>query len=229
MNKIVLGAVAGALAFTSISAQDEVADVEFAANETAVVESSYDSVYAFLGIGGSFLESKARLVDWSRNHDTNRFVGVIGLGGGKAFNGKFYAGAEALLDWGKTDKKTLYQDNGAEWGQSKSNGLRPAIALRLGYVCPNNFLAYLKFAGVWSKASLEGPNANGVRTKKNINKFVPEIDLGVEKAFCKKFSTRIEAGYVWRAKQTNCIIDNLTVEANKGWNVRALVAYNIKY
>lgn len=228
MNKIVLSAVAGTLAFTSISAQDEVADVEFAANETAVVESSYDNVYALLGIGGSFLKSEYRAGNLSENKNANRFVGVIGLGVGKAFNGKFYAGVEALSDWGKTIKETFYQ-NGAEVGNYKSNGLRPAIALRFGYVCPNDFLAYLKFAGVWSKASFECLNDNNVWTKKNINKFVPEIDLGVEKAFCKKFSTRIEAGYVWRAKQTNCVFDGLTIEANKGWNVRALVAYNIKY
>ena len=48
------------------------------------------------------------------------------------------------------------------------------------------------------------------------------LGLGVEKALCKKFSARLEGDY-------NCGGKKGSVKFNKGFTIRALAAYNIKY
>jgi hypothetical protein len=58
------------------------------------------------------------------------------------------------------------------------------------------------------------------------------LGLGAEKAFCKKFSAAVEADYNFGWKQKIAdknLKDEQDVRFNKGWNVRALVKYNVKY
>ena len=56
------------------------------------------------------------------------------------------------------------------------------------------------------------------------------LGLGAEKAFCKKFSAALEADYNFGWKQKiKTSAGEKDVRFNKGWNVRALVKYNVKY
>ena len=233
MKKVLLSA-ACAVAF---SANAGVAE-EVVVAETA--QSVFSSIYAGLGIGGSFLESND--VEY-KNKDkkdakdklkANRFIGSFVLGAGKVFSNNVYAGAEFMMDFTKNKKKEWEIDGGKIEG--KVGGFVPQLNVKVGYVFKNNVLAYGKLGCAWTKASVKpfkksGNDWNEVKDKgmsKTKAAFV--LGLGAEKAFCKKFSAAVEADYNFGCKQK---IDNgfgeKDVRFNKGWNVRALVKYNVKY
>ncbi|GHT92796.1 hypothetical protein FACS1894122_07100 [Alphaproteobacteria bacterium] len=231
MNKVLLSAAAGSL-FCSVgfvnadhsvvSVHEEPVVVEQPSEpEPAPVEAAYvcplTGFYVTAGIGGSFYKHKAEGgITESPNH--NRFIGVLGLGGGKAFDGGFYAGLEALFDFGSSSRK----------GGVKISAVSPSLGLRLGYFNRNaETLFYTKVAA--SHSSVDASTVNNPDLHDKISKIAPAVALGVEKAFTKKISGRLEGEYRFGSKRT--LREGTPTEtkhkAAKGWNVRALVSYNI--
>ena len=195
------------------------------ADETVVVEeviaesNAFDSVYGGLGLGGNFFKAKIKDLDNEKiaSEKFNRFMGSAVLGAGKAYKGKYYIGAEFLVDFMKGKEKSFKDD--AYDCTVKSNGFHPALALRFGYVFDNTNLVYGKFGGMWSKIKLNNKTTNESESK---SKIAPTLALGFEKAFCKKFSVCVEPEYSFGYKAGKS-------KLNKGWNVRALVKYNLGY
>ena len=202
MKKVMLSAAVCAMAFSAN------ADV---ASEVEVIEaaqtSAFSSIYGGLGIGGSFL----KFADGDLK--ANRFMGSFVLGGGKVFNNNVYVGGEFLADFMKNKK---WEDNK---GNAESKGFMPQIDLKVGYAFKNNSLVYGKLGCAWSKVSLYDKSEDESESKTKAS-FV--LGLGAEKAFCKKFSAAVEGDYNFGWKWND-------VRNNKGWTVRALVKYNVKY
>lgn len=209
MKKVILSAAMG-LAMFSASAED----VVVAAANDAATEAAFDGMYFGLGLGGSFLKAKEDVTIQgvtTRVFDkkSNSFIGSAVFGGGKTFKDKFYVGAETMLDFGKSTIKI---------GAGKADLRRfvtPELAARIGYVNTNTMF-YGKVGAVFAKIGVK-------------NKVLPALGLGVERAFCKKFSARLEGEYVFPAKFDNKIgNDGFKTRAGNGFNVRALVSYNVK-
>ena len=243
MKKVLLSA-ACAVAF---SANAGVAE-EVVVAETA--QPAFSSVYAGLGIGGSFLKSddityatEAEVASGkfkskktaNLTPKANRFIGSFVLGAGKVFKNNVYAGAEFMMDFTKNKKLEFTGKGNAGTkaapvvgdlkGEVKIGGFIPQINVKAGYVFKNNTLAYAKLGCAWTKVSsnfvvTKGTNKNEVSHSKTKASFV--LGLGAEKAFCKKFSAALEGDYNFGWKENG-------VRFNKGWNVRALVKYNVKY
>lgn len=212
MKKILLSAAVGSLFFTAnadqtvVTAHEEPAIVVEQAPE--VCECPFGGLYLGLGIGGSFLKHDADL-------KANRFIGTVALGGGKVFKEKYYLGLEGMMDFTKQKKKEFTEDGHKI--QAKTSGCIPSIGIRLGYVY-NTWLVYGKISA--SHASFE---VNDFTENENfsVKKFAPALALGVEKAFCKKFTARLEGDWRFASKKEG-------TSTNKGFTVRALVAYNVK-
>ena len=205
MKKVALSAAVCAMAFSAN------ADVE---------TSAFNSIYGGLGIGGSFLESNVHYTNADgkdKKVKANRVIGSAVLGGGKVFSNNVYAGGEFMLDFAKNKKF----EGTFPWGNgcSKVMGIVPQINAKAGYVFKNDLLAYGKLGCAWSKGKTENYDRNEKFSKTKAS-FV--LGAGVEKAFCKKFSAAVDADYNFGWKQ-------LGVRFNKGWNVRALVKYNVQY
>ena len=225
MKKVLLGA-ACAVAF---SADAGVAEKTVVAGTT---QPAFSSVYAGLGIGGSFLESNEFEYTDKNGKDAkdklkaNRFIGSFVLGAGKVFKNNVYAGAEFMMDFTKNKKKEWETDSGNGKIEGKVGGFVPQLNVKVGYVFKNNVLAYGKLGCAWTKASFKAFAKTGKDWKETGNasktKGAFVLGLGAEKAFCKKFSAALEGDYNFGWKE-------IGVRYNKGWNVRALVKYNVKY
>lgn len=221
MKKIALMALA--LAMTSASFAEDVVISE----QAAPVENAFDTFYFGLGIGGSFVKydganDAMKQVNVKLNEKCNRFIGSAVIGAGKTFKQRFYAGAEILMDFTKAKTKTVEkQIAGANVKvEGKFQGITPQFAVRLGYVNPCwNTLFYGKMGVAYNKGY---GTVAGIDQKFDEKKAGFVLGLGVEKMFCKKFSARLEGDYNFGNKKNG-------VKFNKGFTVRALVAYNIKY
>ena len=239
MKKILLSAAMGSLFFTAnadqtvVTAHEEPAIVVEQAPE--VCECAFGGIYLGLGMGGSFLKNdsygKIGTTEVKGNNNVNRFIGTVVLGGGKVFSEKFYLGLEGMMDFTKSEKKTFKTGN-ADVFEQKNSGFLPSIGIRFGYVY-NTWLIYGKvsasYASVEAKERLTANNAKIA----SANKFAPALALGVEKAFCKKFTARLEGEYRFESKKnfTETYAGQAitgSVKGNKGFTVRALVAYNVK-
>ncbi len=260
MKKVMLSAAACAMAFSvNAGVADDVVIAE------AIQSKPFDSVYAGVGIGGSFLKgddipyakdtTKLKIADWKGELETkaNRFTGSFVIGGGKVFNNKIYAGAEFLMDFTKNKKFDVENTNTAgvkvvtKWDadhtgvesvddlvdgkiEGKIGGFIPQINAKVGYAFNNCTLAYAKLGCAWTKMSVdtyEGSQAepavyNVPVASESKTKAAFVLGLGAEKAFCKKFSTAIEGDYNFGWKHRG-------LKFNKGWSIRALAKYNVKY
>lgn len=251
MKKVMLSAAVCALAF---SANADVASEVVVAD--AIQASAFNSIYAGLGIGGSFLKGddirypktlngeQKEVATWGyMNPKANRFIGSFVLGGGKVFNNKIYVGAEFLMDFTKNKKfNAKYADDGSKVITNVSDeglitlknadiygkvgGFMPQVNAKLGYAFNKCTLAYAKLGCAWTKVTVDSyeagtddkiDNASFSKTKAA---FV--LGVGAEKAFCKKFSAAVEGDYNFGWKYSG-------LKFNKGWTVRALVKYNVKY
>ncbi|MDR1375372.1 MAG: porin family protein [Holosporaceae bacterium] len=223
MKKIVFAATA-LLSYAAAFAGDEavIATDDAAYDGAASCECAFDSVYLGLGIGGSFLKVKAEPAPAHGDGKSNRFIGTVFVGAGKTFKKKFYVGPELMLDFTKNKTHGDYSNTG---DGTRHNGVAPQFGLRIGGIVKNSWLVYLKVAGVHSKASGKFSG-----TELSCSKVSPALALGVEKAFCKKFSARLEGEYVFNANKTSKVNDtDCKIKNEGGFNIRALVAYNIKY
>lgn len=244
MKKVMLSAAVCALAF---SANADVASEVVVAD--AIQASAFNSIYAGLGIGGSFLKGDdypyVEAVDdvgpdegvklGYMNPKANRFIGSFVLGGGKVFNNKIYVGAEFLMDFTKNKKfsvENVYVKTSLPAGYAEADiygkvgGFMPQVNAKLGYAFNKCTLAYAKLGCAWTKVTVDSyeagtddkiDNASFSKTKAA---FV--LGVGAEKAFCKKFSAAVEGDYNFGWKYSG-------LKFNKGWTVRALVKYNVKY
>ncbi len=206
-------------------------------SDKVVEQNCFDAIYGGLGIGGSFrnMDADAQHSDvplfiWRDSKNFNRFMGSIVLGCGKAFEGKYYLGLEALVDLSNSKKKDYFLNS----IKCESKGFNPQLGIRLGYVFNNDNLFYFKAGMGYSKikAILVETNENS-----NIIKYSPFIGLGLEKAFYNNFSARLEAeyhfgknkSYQWYNLNTGEWARIKAKKINKGFVVRALINYNIKY
>ncbi|MDR1982729.1 MAG: porin family protein [Holosporaceae bacterium] len=209
MKKVILAVVLGSFAL-SAGAEDVVVAEESA---DSVVD-PFGGLYFGLGIGGQFSQNKSDLFD---KQNVNRFLGTVVLGAGKVFNNKFYVGGEALVDFAKSKTQKIKRNGVVIPNASiKNRGITPELALRFGLV-KADWLFYLKPAIVFPKVT--GKTGN---IEKSSSKVTYSVALGLEKSFCRKFSTRLEGEYVFRTKVSD-------VKYNEGFNIRALIAYNVKF
>ena len=234
MKKIVASTALASLLFpvnadtTVVTAHEEPAIVEQAPEECCTPD--FGGIQFILGIGGSFLKAELKDKDNGTNakisKNANRFIGTVGIGGGKVFKDKFYVGMEVLFDFTKNKDwteqvtyKTVKQN-----AKLKSNGLFTSLGLRLGYIVPKyNTMVYFKVAGSHSTAKVNLETAN---KELKAAKIVPTLALGVEKAFCKKFTARLEGEYRFKGTKK---ADGYELKANDGFNIRALVSYNVRF
>ncbi|GHU10604.1 hypothetical protein FACS189449_00370 [Alphaproteobacteria bacterium] len=163
---------------------------------------------------GSFIRTDSR----SLNH--GRFIGTLAIGGGKVFANNFYLGAEVLVDFGSSKAKDGI----------KISSVSPSLGVRLGYFNRNlETLFYTRVAA--SHVSISHVSIKAEDSELKVSKFAPAVALGVEKAFTKKLSGRLEGEYRFSSsKKFNFKTPHTDVEAEvktRGWNIRALAAYHI--
>ena len=221
MKRMLMVGIAGAFVFAA-GAEDIVAEDE--AVETA---SSFDRVYFGLGLGGSFLKNTVERNDSGtlesfEKQKVNRFMGNVAFGGSKVFGEKFYLGGEIFLDLAKSQKKDL-KYNGAKLGEAESRGTVFGIGIPFGYTI-NEWLVYLKPAISFPKVTGKD---NSNKEVGSVSKAAWSIALGVEKPFCQKFSGRLEGEYRFKASKT--FDGNVKIKTGDGFNIRAIVAYSVKY
>ena len=228
MKKIVASTALAGLLFpvsadtTVVTAHEEPAIVEQAPEECCTPD--FGGIQFILGIGGSFLKAELKNNDTNSkvSKNANRFIGTVGIGGGKVFKDKFYAGLEVLFDFTKS-KDWTEKYNNVDY-KLKSNGLFTSLGLRLGYIVPKyNTMVYFKVAGSHSSVKATSLADNG---ELKAAKIVPTLALGVEKAFCKKFTARLEGEYRFRGSKKEGAVE---LKANDGFNIRALVSYNVRF
>ena len=240
MKKIIASTALAGLLFsvnadtTVVTAHEEPAIVEQAPEECCTPD--FGGIQFILGIGGSFLKAELKDKDHGTNEkiskNANRFIGTVGIGGGNVFKDKFYAGLEVLFDFTKAKdwSEELTYRGIKQNVKLKSNGLFTSLGLRLGYIVPKyNTMVYFKVAGSHSsvKASdVRTPNLGSQTVEIKAAKIVPTLALGVEKAFCKKFTARLEGEYRFKGTKK---VDGYEVRGNDGFNIRALVSYNVRF
>ncbi|MDR2681663.1 MAG: outer membrane beta-barrel protein [Holosporaceae bacterium] len=192
------------------------------ASESQTEENSLDGAYLVLGLGGSFYKSDIN-VNKTYSCHTNRLLGIFAFGGGRVFGDTFYLGAEALCDFSKTKEKILNIDGNN--AAIKISQLTPSLGVRLGYYNGRDTMFYTKVIASRINANLKYIDHNKKHTK-----ISPAIVLGVEQAFSKKFSARLECEYRFNSCETFLMRDikhNGKFKIARGTNVRALVAYHL--
>lgn len=205
------------------------------AEDVEVVEASasssiFSSVYAGLGFGGNF--QKNTIVDGAGK---NRLLGSFLIGAGKQFQNNMYIGGEFLGDFARTISKSTTDTDDNTYRKASLGGFVPHAILRAGYVTKTDVLVYGKLGFSWRKTRVQ---VGDFKDSKRKAAFV--LGAGVEKAFCKKFSAALEAdydfGYNWKKDYTyknpagTAKSDDFDKKGcGEGWNIRALVKYNVKY
>lgn len=222
MKKLAFSVFAAALTFGGVHASDEVA-----ADESTSC-CGYDGFYFGLGIGATDSGVKTETTDSYRNgtqdttdfgvdsndHDT-KFIGNAVLGFGKRIQEKAYLALEAGLD--ASQNSNFYHpgicsvDGKSFEVRTRSNGLVPSAAIRLGYVHPaTQSMVYLKAGAAYSKARAwyeDSYNSNGdseadlMRYEGKCAKWSPIIALGAEKLCGKNLRTRFEVEYRFAANK----------------------------
>ncbi|MDR2267998.1 MAG: hypothetical protein LBD81_00930 [Holosporaceae bacterium] len=183
-----------------------------------------------------------------KKQSVNRFIGVFALGYGRVFRDVVYFGVEGGLDFSTSKKKDMkgevfYNDqrigdlntnivvagvgNCKVGVQSKTSAVSPFLAIRGGYFYrPWETLFYVKAGAshvstkfiVDAQGTINGRDLKGGEA--SVSKICPLVALGVQKAFAKKFSARVEAEYRFGLKKSG-------MKTGDGFNVRAMVAYHI--
>lgn len=164
--------------------------------EAEVASGLFNNAYLAYGTGGSFLHSG--------DAKFNRWMGVVGLGVGHAFN-KLYVGGECLLDIMRSKSK---ENEGV-----RSNGLHPQVTLKAGWIGGDATLFYGKVGGMHSKGKYYGNDKS---------KFSSLIGGGIYRAFNAKYGAGVEADYSTGFKENG-------KKVNQGWNLRVLLHYNVPF
>jgi hypothetical protein len=244
MKKIVLASLMSTFAL-SVSAEDDVVTEGSPSGATF-----FDGGYLGLGIGGGSLRNKLRPLEATEKDKSvemnktpvklngKNFFGVLALGGGKAFCGKWYLGGEVSLDFGKS--KTKKKEASLDFGTSgtkkkkdyifaiKNRGVTPELALRFGYVANDTWLIYVKPSLCFTKTTVKDGEG---KKYGSISKPGGAVALGVERSFREKFTARMEVGHEFKGgKKLTATIDDIStklkVKSSRGFIIRALVTYN---
>ncbi|GHT95472.1 hypothetical protein FACS1894122_13000 [Alphaproteobacteria bacterium] len=169
---------------------------------------------------------------FDKSSNSNRFLGVLALGGGRVFGESFYAGAEALIDFSSSKNKEI-ESNEGKFGRVKHSAVSQSLALRLGYFNRNiETLFYTKAVASYVSTKFTTDSLYDKLKDKTfkVSQFAPAVALGVEKAFGKKISARLECEYRFDSKKKfEQDSEKLDLKTDSGVNVRALVAYNINF
>ncbi len=215
MKKAMLGALVCALMFSANAEDIEVVENNIQAGD-------FSTVYAGLGMGGNFLKDNVG----------NRFMGSLVIGAGKQFNNNIYIAGEFLGDFAKSVKKEETVNN--VFNKASLSGIVPNLNFKVGYVFKKNVLVYGKVGCSWRKTTLQKNDTKESKKKASI-----VLGAGVERIFCKKFSAALEGdynfGYNWNYKieykdgNVSRTKEDKAKDLGAGWNIRALVKYNIKY
>ncbi|MDR2766056.1 MAG: porin family protein [Holosporaceae bacterium] len=136
-----------------------------------------------LTVGANAMSVRFVEKEISVDQKKDRFSGSFFLGYGKAYNGKFYVGVELFSDLSQ-DLKT---SDDVSKVNLKTKGVVPGAALRLGFV-HRGWLAYLKGGFTHQSTSVDrGADYNDLAFM---------VGGGLEKAFCKNFTLRLDADYI---------------------------------
>jgi opacity protein-like surface antigen len=251
MKKIVLSAIVGTFLF-SVNAdqaavaglEESVVAVERGAHE--VRECAFGGLYFGLGIGGSFYKNECPVgIKFTavgmplslrfKDQNINRFIGTVALGAGKVFGDVFYLGFEGMMDFAESKKKDVCWEGMLSAAdvrlESKNGVVVPSFGVRFGYVNNSwNTLFYGKVSA--SHASFEVRDKTDM-DKYSVNKFAPALALGIERIFYKNFIARLEGEYRFASKEEyifkrGSVEEKYKPKVNKGFAVRAIVAYNVK-
>jgi hypothetical protein len=231
MGKIIFAtAVCSLMCFSSAEIRADDADsFDEVSAEIQEAEKHFDGLSFMIGVGGTFAKNKPETRNGGAldSQQTNRFMGTVGVGYGKLLCNSLHIGAEFLLDISKSKKQEIKAGDqvvatSADGGGSiKNSGFTPSVAVRVGYASQLfNAMAYGKL-GV---SIVSGEYRNREDVKKSLKCATPELAFGIEKSFCKKFSTRLEAGYQFTKKKE--VLDVKT-KLSQGINARILACYNI--
>ncbi len=254
MKKIVLASALLAMpAFAEDAAVETVDNVAIEQQHAA-----YEGFYLGLGVAASNVGAKQEVKyskDFSKvaNSDTTRLMGTVAFGFGKKLKGKgFYAGIEAGLDFGPASTIANFDGNAGTGNNTGStvgydaeiriNGFVPSLALRLGFVdCETKMMTYLKLGAAYGKAvssfrtfdELDDTTFSTVDVK--VSTITPIVALGIEKAFAKKMTARLEAEYKFGKSKNSARVADAEVGEHeikltqKGTiTLRAMFCYNIK-
>jgi hypothetical protein len=162
--------------------------------------------------GGSKVRMDKQSVDSAK--------GVTVFGGGKALGEMFYVGGEFLVDFGKSrigDAKY----GGRKDGSIRNRGIVPALAVRPGFT-KGEYLFFAKLGASFPNVILRDASNKEVGTT---SKPLCSIGIGIERSISKKFSGRFEIERVASCKKT---FGESSIESSGWFNVRALIAYNVK-
>ncbi|MDR2681717.1 MAG: hypothetical protein LBB29_01560 [Holosporaceae bacterium] len=194
---------------------------------------------------------------------STRIGGSIILGYGKKLSSKsFYIGLEAGLDF---HRNAVYF-NGACYDsyymrnfdiELKRGGVSPSLAFRIGhYDCDTGILTFIKVGASYVKTTEhykafdESTTAeSSIEATHKMTSYLPTVALGIERAFTKKVSARLEAEYRFGKNKTKTynvirsVDENGNLDSENGTatpfsdidrlsqkpaiNIRALVCYNV--
>lgn len=234
MKKIVISVTLAALFIPNSHASNTVTPQDsFVVSEPTpevTCTSNFSGINFLLGIGGSFLNSefknneKRNYTNFNSNsRHLSRLIGTIGIGGGREIAHKYYIGSELLFDFTNSKKRNNFVP-GASSSRMQNNGTFLSLGIRTGYIISGHTICYFKIAASHSKAKAYIHGAKDISVK--ANKIVPSLTLGAEKAFCKKYTARLEGEYRFKSSKK---ADGFQLKANDGFNIRALVSYNVHY
>ena len=223
MKKIVLASalLVAPFAFAEETAVDTATDNVAIEQQHA----AYEGFYFGIGFEAAEIGHKVEYTwptgetDVDANHSQTRVGGALVFGFWKKIPGKnFYAGIEAGINFGPTTTErsadNYAQGNDPAAGtqltylydlEVKHNSFVPQLALRFGYVdCETKMMTYIKLGAAYSR--VKGiyndwtEDNNSTMTLRSSSEFkcngiTPIVALGVEKAFAKKMTGRLEAEY----------------------------------
>jgi hypothetical protein len=146
-------------------------------------------------------------VETEVNDNKTRLGGSIVLGFGKKMKSSpAYFGIEAGLDVAPNTVSHA-ADKLSERGRAYTittsvNGIVPSLALRVGFVdCETKILTYIRAGGSCIKAKEHYDEYSAVRildmasSDNKVSSVVPVVALGIEKAFARKMTGRLELAY----------------------------------
>lgn len=204
------------------------------------------SAESFVGAGYDFINTApdpdSGWVEKEIDDSKTRLGGSIVLGIGKKLKtNQFYGSLEFGLDFApnavsSSNGNMTARGRGYDVSLSR-NGVTPSIAVRLGVVdCNTKILTFLK--GGISRAKIgeyycEYDTSHPLDLAYSHQKFsstTPFVGLGIEKAFAKKMTFRVEGEYKWGKSKTKDFKDFGSTKISHKYevNIRALICYNVK-
>ncbi|MDR0631632.1 MAG: hypothetical protein LBF54_00020 [Holosporaceae bacterium] len=249
MKKLVSAAVLALPLFYGVEAAEVAPEVEEAVEEE---HPAYEGVYFGFGphvgaVGfalrdatgsntGVLVGSEDRI-----NDSKTRLGGSLVLGVGKKLpNNKFYGSFEVGLDFApKITSIAVYQASATtrlySHARLSRNGITPSLAIRLGAVdCNTKILTYLKGGISWAKITADYPPAAGDKPiDSKLTTATPFVGLGIEKAFAKKMTFRLEGDFKFgknKTKDFDLYNGNISTKVSHRYetNIRALICYNVR-